>query len=328
MTLYSYHVSQEQFAPSQLLRWTCLAEEAGFDAAFSSDHLQPWARDQGQSGFVWSWLGAALQATRGLRFGTITVPGGWRYQPVVLAQAIATLCEMFPGRVPWVALGSGEAVNECATGLPWPPKEERNQRLRDAAVAMRALLGGERVTMPGPPAVADARLWCRPAQAPKLVGAATSSATARWVGSWADGLLTTAPSLDALRENIVAFREGGGQGKPVYAKLDISWAPTAAEALQQAHRNWRFNTAGGTANADLRQPEDFEDATRHITPEAMHAHVFVSHDLDAHIAHVRACADLGVASIDLHNVGTNQEAFIATFGRAVLPALRQAGRAG
>src|SRR3712207_8546558 len=74
-----------------------------------SDHLEPWNERQGHSGFAWSWLGAAM-ATTGLPFGAVNAPGQ-RYHPVIVAQAIATLGAMFPGRF-WVALGSGEAMNE------------------------------------------------------------------------------------------------------------------------------------------------------------------------------------------------------------------------
>ncbi|VWX62507.1 5,10-methylene tetrahydromethanopterin reductase [Burkholderiales bacterium 8X] len=324
---FSYHVSQEQFPPGELLQLTRRAEDAGFDAAFSSDHLQPWAPMQGHSAYVWSWLGAALASTRHISFGTITVPGGWRYHPVVLAQAIATLAAMYPGRLPWIALGSGEAVNECLTGAPWPDKEERNRRLRHGAEVVRALLDGEQVDHEGPPHAQAARLWCKPAQPVRLLGAATSPATAEWLGSWADGLLSTMPDVASLRANIEAFRRGGGVGKPVHAKVDLSWAATEAEALQQAYDNWRFNAASGNANTDLRQPEDFEAATRHLKPGDMHSRVMISNDLDVHVAHLQACIDLGVTAIDLHQVGGDQAAFIDTFGREVLPALRRANAA-
>ena len=79
----------------------------------SSDHFSPWSERQGQSGFAWSFLGAALQATS-LPFGVVNAPGQ-RYHPAIIAQAMATLCEMFPGRL-WVALGTGEASNEHITG--------------------------------------------------------------------------------------------------------------------------------------------------------------------------------------------------------------------
>lgn len=326
MTRYSYHVSHEQHSPRHLLRYVQLAEAAGFDAAFSSDHLQPWGPAQGHSGFTWSWLGAALQATQRLQFSAITVPGGWRYHPVVLTQAIATLALMYPGRLPWVALGSGEAVNEACVGAGWPGKPERQQRLQKAALAMRALMAGERVSQPAPVAIDDARVWSRPETPVPLIGAATSADTARWVGGWADGLLTIAPRFEELQAIVRAFREGGGEGKPVHVKVDVCWAPSDGEALQAAHAQWRYNAAPGHANEDARQPEDFDRLTRHVTPEEMRQHVFISHELDAHVEYLRQWASIGASTLDIHQVAGDQPAFIQRFGERVLPALRRAGR--
>jgi G6PDH family F420-dependent oxidoreductase len=231
---------------------------------------------------------------------------------------------MYPGRLPWVALGSGEAVNECVAGGDWPAKPERNRRLLDGARAMRELLDGQRVSIAGPPAVVGGRLWCRPSERPRLVGAALSEDTARWLGSWAEGLLTVASDLQTAEKVIKAFREGGGTGRPVHLKLNLSWAPTEDQAQQQAHSQWRFNAAGAHANAELRQPEDFDQATRHLTHDDIRQQVFVSADLRAHVEQLRACAALGVESIDLHNVGLNQREFLDAFGAEVLPALRAA----
>src|ERR687893_926475 len=125
MVLFGFHASHEQVPPGALLAAVRRAEEAGFDAAMSSDHLSPWSARQGQSAFAWSWLGAALQATT-LPFGVVTAPGQ-RYHPAIIAQAVATLAEMFPDRF-WVALGTGEASNERITGARWPNKAERNAR--------------------------------------------------------------------------------------------------------------------------------------------------------------------------------------------------------
>ena len=76
-------------------------------------------RAPGRVGFAWSWLGAAM-ATTSLPFGVVTAPGQ-RYHPAIIAQAVATLSEMFPDRL-WVALGTGEASNEHITGDRWPDK--------------------------------------------------------------------------------------------------------------------------------------------------------------------------------------------------------------
>ncbi len=55
---------------------------------------------------------------------------------------------MYPDRL-WLALGSGEAINEAITGLPWPEKAERNARLRECVDVIRSLFAGETVTHRG-----------------------------------------------------------------------------------------------------------------------------------------------------------------------------------
>src|SRR6218665_2045378 len=94
----------------------------------TSDHITPWSERQGNSGNNWTWLGAAMASTS-LPFGSLAIPGGWRYHPVVLAHMVATIAEMFPNRLCWIAVGSGEAMNENVVGMGWPKKRERNDRL-------------------------------------------------------------------------------------------------------------------------------------------------------------------------------------------------------
>src|SRR5688572_15425821 len=146
MPAFGFHASHEQVHPSELLAAVQRAEDAGFDAAMSSDHFSPWSERQGESGFAWSWLGAAM-ATTALPFGVVTAPGQ-RYHPAITAQAIATLLEMFPDRL-WVALGTGEASNEHITGDRWPDKATRTARLGEVVRVLRALFAGEEVTHHG-----------------------------------------------------------------------------------------------------------------------------------------------------------------------------------
>ena len=227
------HCSHEQIPPSRLLRHAREAEAAGFDAGMCSDHFAPWSERQGESGFAWSFLGAALQATA-LPWGVVNAPGQ-RYHPAIVAQAAATLCELFPGRL-WVALGTGEFSNEHITGAPWPPKRVRAARLRECVDVMRALFAGEVVDHDGLVRVDRAKLWTLPAEPPALVGAAVSPETARWCGGWADGLATINQPRERLERVIAAFREGGGEGKPVHLQVHLSWAPTEEEALADRAR--------------------------------------------------------------------------------------------
>src|SRR5690606_21215038 len=150
----------------------------------------------------------------------------------------ASLGQMFPGRLPWIAFGSGEALNECVVSTPWPSKPERNERMQEAAHIVRDLLAGRRVTRQGVIPVQDAQIWSLPAEPTRLVGAAITPETAEWLGTWADGLLTLATDIASARRVIEAFRQHGG-GKPIHGKVDLSWAPTEDEALTQAHRQWR-----------------------------------------------------------------------------------------
>jgi probable non-F420 flavinoid oxidoreductase len=317
----SYHASHEQFSPRELLGYSVQAERAGFDAVFSSDHIHPWSPQQGQSGFLWAWLGAALQATRRVSFACITVPGGWRYSPAVAAQAIATLGEMFGERFPWVALGSGEALNERVVGESWPDKASRAARLDEGASVIRRLLAGETVTHSGAVRVENARLWSLPVIAPELFGAALSTATAERVGVWADGLLTGAPDFDTLKNIATAFRRSS-LNKPMHAKIDLSWAATESEALDQAHQQWRMHCLDRATLSELRTPEEFEHAARDITRDEIRRSVLVSSDLSQHVRWLRERIELGFTSLDLHNVGRNQKEFIQAFGAHVLPELR------
>ena len=320
MTRFGYHVSHEQHPPSALLEYVRLAERAGFDGALSSDHLAPWLPENGHSGFAWSWLGAALQATT-MSFGTVCAPGD-RYHPVVIAQATATLAELYPGRF-WVALGTGEAVNEHVTGNRWPPKDERQRRLLECVEIMRALWRGERVTHRGTVQAIDARVYSLPDQAPRVYGAAVSDDTAGWVGGWADGLITTGRARDEMERIITAFRRGGGTGKPVTVQHVLSWAPTTDLARRQAHEQWRF---AALPNADdlwnLRTPEEFDRAAADVSVEMVAEKIPCSADLDFHLQRLRAYVELGVEHVYVFNAGRNQREFIETFGvhlRALAP---------
>jgi probable non-F420 flavinoid oxidoreductase len=320
VTSVGFHASHEQLTPNALLRAVRQAEEAGFDAAMCSDHLAPWSTAQGHSGHAWTWLGAALQATS-VPFGVVTAPGQ-RYHPVIAAHAIATLGELFPGRF-WAALGSGEAINEHVTGDRWPDKATRDRRLLECVEIIRALLRGEEVSHDGLVTVDRARLWDVPAHPPMLVGAAVSSTTARTVGGWADALITINQPVDVLREVVDAFRQGGGEGKPIYLQVHLSWAEDDASAEAIAYEQWRTNVFGTTLAWNLELPEQFDEAGRYVQPADVRDVVLVSADLDRHLAWLHEYVDLGVDGLYLHHVGQSQDAFIEAFAAKVLPGLQE-----
>lgn len=320
MATLAYHASHEQFSPSELLSHVKLAEKAGFHGCHASDHFHPWSERQGQSGFVFSWLGAAMEATN-FPFSVITAPGQ-RYHPAIIAQAIGTLLQMYPNRLT-TSLGSGEALNECITGDVWPEKSVRNARLLESAQIIRRLLAGEEVTHTGLVKVHHAKLYTRPAAPPPLMCAALTRETACWAGSWADGLLTTYQPSGKLEEIISAFRAGGGSGKPIHVKLTFSYARDEQRARSEAHHQWRFDCIEKIRLAELKSVAAFDEASKDITEERVAAMIPVSNRIDDLINLVKKIEAMDVEHIVLHNVGRNQEEFILDFETQVFrPAKR------
>ena len=315
MPVIGFHNSHEQMRPQDLLAATQHAEEVGFTAAMSSDHFAPWSPRQGESGFAWSWLGAAL-ATTTLPFGVVNAPGQ-RYHPAIIAQAVATLAAMFPGRF-WVALGSGENSNEHVTGDPWLRKELRDARLRECVDVIRALLAGEEVTHQGLVTVDRAKLWTLPEVQPALIAPAVTPPTARAGAAWADGFVTVNQPHDRLRELIDAYRSAGGRG-PLALQVHLAYDPDPDRARQVAHEQWRHGVFGPPLCWDLDTPEAFEQAAAHVSPDDVAEVVLVSSDLDRHAAWIAELAGLGFDAIYLHHVGQEQRPFLDAFGEHVLP---------
>ena len=315
MPRIALHCSHEQIPPSRLLKAIVHAEQAGFTGGMSSDHFAPWSGRQGESGFAWSFLGAALARTS-LPFGVVNAPGQ-RYHPAIIAQAAASLSEMFPERL-WIALGSGEASNEHITGERWPSKAERNVRLRECADVMRALFAGEEVTHDGRVRVDRAKLWTLPAVAPELLVAAVSEKTAAWGSEWADGFATVNAPVERLRRMLDAF---GRDDCRRVLQVHVSWAPTDEEALAIAYHQWRTNVFEPPVCWDLDTPEAFDAAAAFVRPEDVRKSVLVSSDLGQHVAWLQEVASLGFSDIAIHHVGQDLDPFIDAFGTHVLPEL-------
>lgn len=260
-----------------------------------------------------------MQATPTLSYRVVCAPGQ-RYNPAIIAQAAATLAEMFPNRF-WLTVGSGQALNEHITGDKWPTKSDRNARLKECVDIIRALWAGETVTHRGLVCVEDAKLYTRPEILPLIIGAAVTPETAEWLGSWADGLITTSRPPEKLKKVVDAFRRGGGEGKPMILKVQLSYDSNAEKALQGAHHQWRSNIFKSKMLTQLITPDQFDAAGEFVQPEELYQHVRVSADQEQHIEWLQKDIELGFDELILHNVNREQEQFIEVFGEKVVPAL-------
>src|SRR5690606_6338179 len=314
-----FHASHEQFTPPHLLELVQKAEKAGFKEVLSSDHCHPWSDLQGESGFAWSWLGAAMQATN-LSFGIVNAPGQ-RYHPAIIAQAAATLDQMFPERF-WLCQGSGQALNENITGDKWPAKEMRNARLKESVEMIRELWKGDYVTHHGIVKVENAKLFTPPETIPTIYGAAITEKTAKWLASWADGMITISKPIEELKKMTAAFREGGGEGKKLALKVQISYAADEEEALEGAWEQWKNNIFPSKLISEINTADQFDALGESVRKEDIKEHVIVGSQPDIFIQKIEQFRELGFEKIIIHNVNKDQEYFIDFFGKEVLPSFK------
>ena len=326
MGTIGYAASMEQFSPSELLGYCKQAEEQGFTAVMASDHFHPWVPSQGQSGFVWSFMGA-LGATTNLRFGPGVTPPGYRYHPAIIAQAAATLEEMFPGRF-YLGLGAGEALNEHIVAEYWPEAPVRLERLMESIEIINQLFSGKKIKHRGQHfTVESAKLYTLPASPPPIYVATSGPIMAYRTGKFTDGLITVGAADEKLKMLLERYETGARDaGKdpatmPRILQVKVSYAATAEAATEAAVRDW---PNGGMAfpKADIREPEDFEAMAKLVRPENYKNRVLISPDPADHVAYLQHFIDLGFGEIYVHNVGREQEPFIKVYGEKVIPELR------
>lgn len=326
MGTLGYAAMFEQFTPSDLLRFCEQAEDQGFTSVMASDHFHPWTPQQGQSGFVWAWMGALGERTR-QRFGTGVTPPGYRYHPAIIAQASATLEAMYPGRF-WLGLGAGEALNEHITGDYWPEPPVRLERLMESIEVIQKLFTGKVTKYSGKHIkLESARLYTLPENPPPIYVATSGPIMSERTGKLCDGIITVGAADEKIKTLMGRFEKGAREaGKdpatmPRIIQLHVSWAATQAEAEENAVKEWP-NGGMPFPKGDIRNPEDFEAMAKFVRIENFKNRVLTSADLQEHTAHIQHFIDLGFNEVYVHNVGRNQEEFIAAYGREVAPNLR------
>lgn len=329
-----YKASAEQFAPAQLARFAVLAERVGLDSVAVSDHFQPWRLTGGHAIGALPWIGYVAARTERVLLGTSVLSPSWRYNPAVVAQAMATLGLLAPGRV-FLGVGSGEALNEAAVGaLPagqWPPFKERFARLREAVQVIRGLWTQDVVTFEGDYfQVHDARLFDRPEQPIPLYIAAGGPMMARYAGRAADGLLCTSGKGRSLYADdlLPAVTEGrakaGRADDPVARVIEIklSYDPDPARALANT-RFWAPLSLTADDKHSLTSPEEFEAAADALPIEQVARRWIVTPDPQHVVDAVKVYTDLGFDHLLLHGPGEDQERFLEVLARDVLPGLRE-----
>lgn len=317
-----YFLSCEEYEPTELVEQAVLAEEAGFDALWISDHFHPWNDEQGQSPFVWSVIGAISEASSLPVTTAVTCPI-MRMGPVLVAQAAASAALMLKGGFR-LGVGSGEALNEHILGDAWPSADVRLEMLEEAVEVLRALWTGEFIDHRGPHFTVDhARIYTMAEEPPEIWMSGFGPKATQLAGEIADGYITTSPDEDLLD----LFRRTSG-GKPAAAGFKVAYAETEDAAVDHAHRLWANAGVPGEIAQVLPSPRHFEQVSTLVTKEMTRDKVACGPDPQAHLDAFAPYLAAGFEELYVANMGPHYEGMIRLFGAEVLPELRRGASSG
>jgi coenzyme F420-dependent glucose-6-phosphate dehydrogenase len=327
--VYGVSLAHERFRPDDLLDQAVAAEEAGFDAIACSDHLAPWwpAGDPApnNSGNAWVWLGAVGQATREAAIGTAVTGVIHRYNPVVLAQQVATLEVMNPGRV-FLGVGSSEAMNEIPAGLEWPSVAEQQSRMEEQLQIVNALLAGKTVDFEGRYFKAKgARLYTLPERRPPIYVSAFGEDAARIAARYGDGLWTLADPRQAAKV-IGAYRAererlGREPGEIILQAL-FSWAEDDETAFESA-REWKGTIPHEHYTDPIHEPAELKAGGDAVADRKFRAGSIIGSDPATHVRKIKAITQLGPTAVMLMNVSAADPlGALRVYGTEILPELR------
>ncbi|HWH13521.1 MAG TPA: TIGR03557 family F420-dependent LLM class oxidoreductase [Miltoncostaeaceae bacterium] len=322
---YYVALGHEQFPPDALLAQAVAADEAGFDGICCSDHLQPWW-EPGHSGHAWVWLGAAGARTRRAALGTGVTAPVYRHNPVVVAQAFATLEWMNPGRV-FLGIGSGESLNETPAGMEWPAPAEQLERMEEALEIITRLFAGERLTYRGRHfRTTEAILHTRPERRPPVYVSAFHPGAARVAARLGDGVWCLADPELAPGIIEVYRDECGRLGREpgeIVLQATASWGPDD-DAAFAGSEVWRATLLQDLYTDDVHDPRVIRRRGREeITEEAFREGAIVSADPGEHVRRLREIEDMGATIVVVMNAsGADPVGALRVYGESVLPALR------
>jgi G6PDH family F420-dependent oxidoreductase len=318
MTSIGYFLSSEEHPGSELVKAAGLAERAGFEALWVSDHFHPWLDEQGHSPFVWSVLGGIATVTEKVKVTTAVTCPTVRIHPAVIAQAAATSAVMLNGRFA-LGVGSGEALNEHILGDAWPEADERLEMLEEAVQVIRALWeGGVKDHRGRHYRVAHARIYDLPDSPPPIYVSGFGPKAIDLAARIGDGFCTVGPDPDAVKR----FRSNARDGAVVQGGLKVCWGEDEREAVRTVHRLWPNEELPGELAQVLPTPEHFMQASELVTEEMIAESLPCGPDVDQHVEAIQAYAEAGFDELYIGQIGPDQDAFFEAYRERVLPRLR------
>ena len=326
MTKIGYAAMLEQFHPTELLDYCAAAEEAGFEpgswSASTSSHGRRSRARAPSPGRSWA---RSAQRTA-LPFGTAVTCPGFRYHPVVIAHAAATLAP----------------CTRAASGWAWRRRGAQRARHRRRLAGGRAIRIGDDVRgdrdhqqalhRQGRPA-RRARLHARERRSStrarsrrcRSTSPRRARSTPRGPGKLADGMITVGAAdekIGMIWDKLRGGRPRGRQGPD--GDAEAAPDPRLVGAHGRGGRRRTRSSSGPTAawpspSRTSRTPRTSRGWPSSCAPRTSRTGCSSAPTSRRTRAHIQHYVDMGFDEIHLHNVGRNQTEFIEVFGREVMP---------
>ena len=328
MLRIGYAAEHEQYQPLQLLDYAVEAERAGFDSIWASDHFHPWIHTDSACGFAWVWMAALAERTRRVEIGTAVTCPTLRYHPAVVAQAFATMRNMYPNRI-FIGLGTGEAMNETPLGYRWPSFRERAERLEEAIKIMKLLWSGEFVNFKGKYyRLRNARLYTNSITPPPIYLAASGPKIAEMAGRHCDGLLTMVFPDEFYSQTLFpAFEKGAKsvnrdpnslvKAVEIYAAYDEDYD----KALKTA-RFWAAGPLPFIYKYAISDPREIEEYGSFVGNEQLTKYWLIGTKPEDHIKHLERFIKLGFQHIHVESSSPDEIKTLKMYAKYVLPYIR------
>ncbi len=331
MLKLGYKASAEQFGPRELLDFSCLAEEVGFDSVFVSDHFQPWKHTDGHAPSALAWLGALAARTRRVRIGTSVLTPTFRYHPSIVAQVFGTLGVMAPGRVV-LGVGTGESLNEVpSSGVEWPGPKERRDRLRESIRLINKLWTEDRVTFEGQFYRTErATIYDRHYEKVPIWVAASGPLAAQMAGQIAEGFICASGKNPQLYIDLTSKVEEGAakanrDAKTIERMIEVKVSfDSDAQQAKELTRHWAALALSPEEKTGVEDPVEMERLADALPLDRAASRWIVSSDPDFQVEKIRPYVELGFRHLVFHAPGPDQARFLKLYAAEVLPRLRKA----
>ena len=140
---------------------------------------------------------------------------------------------------------------------------------------------------------------------------------AELAGRIGDALVNVAP-----KEKIIdKFEKAGGEGKPKYGQITVCYAKSKDEAKQTAFEVWPNALVEGSASQELPLPSDFEQLVEDRDADELDGTLTLGPDPDEYLEQVKEYEKAGYTHVYFHQVGPDQDAFLAFAQNELFPKL-------